>query len=139
MESGFQILEHPADVGIEATGSSLREAFENAALGLLSLITEPATIDPLEERRIKVTASDYQGLLVKWLSEILYLFDAEEFLVGEVTINLIAPTGLEATVLGEKLNQEKHELKLDVKAITYHQLKIEENKSGCKVRVFVDI
>lgn len=139
MKAGFRILEHPADVGIEATGATLKEAFENAALGLLSMITDIESIDPSEERYLQLKGTDIQNLLVKWLSEILYLYDGENFLVGEVEIESILPTRLEAIVRGESVDEARHPMKMDIKAVTYHQLKVQEKKDGCLIRVFFDI
>ncbi|HXG37529.1 MAG TPA: archease [Bacteroidota bacterium] len=139
MKAGFRILEHPADVGIEATGATLKEAFENAALGLLSMITDVDSVDAREERFIQLKGTDIQNLLVKWLSEILFLYDGENFLVGEVEIESISPTRLEAIVRGESVDEARHSMKTDIKAVTYHQLKVQEKKDGCLVRVFFDI
>ncbi len=139
MNSGYRILEHPSDVGIEATGASLKEAFENAAMGLLSIITDIESVETEEERYIQLKGIDTENLLVKWLSEILYLYDGEDFVVGRVEIESISPNRLEAIVSGEPLVQGKHSMNLDVKAVTYHQLKIQEKKDGCLVRVFLDI
>jgi SHS2 domain-containing protein len=139
MKAGFRILEHPADVGIEATGASLKEAFEHAARGLISMITDIDCINTNEERFIQLKGSDIQNLLVKWLSEILYLYDGENFLVGDVEIERISPTNLEAIVRGESVDETRHPMKMDIKAITYHQLKVQEKTDGCVVRVFFDI
>jgi len=139
MNRGYRILEHPSDIGIEATGSSLKEAFENAAIGLLSIITDPQSVDAEEDRYIKLKGTDLENLLIKWLSEILYLYDGENFVVGRVEIESISPTFLEAIVSGEPVDDRRHPMNLDVKAITYHQLKIQRKKDGCLVRVFLDI
>jgi len=139
MREGFRILEHPADMGIEAHGQSLKEVFEFAALGLLSIIVDPGTVDPGEERYIKLKGSDLENLLVKWLSEILFLYDGEDFVVSEVSIERLNSKELEAIVTGEEVDARKHVFKMDVKAVTYHQLKIEEREDGCMIRVFLDI
>jgi SHS2 domain-containing protein len=139
MKTGYRILEHPADVGIEATGASLKEAFENSAKGLLSLIISSESVDAQEERFIKIKSLDLPNLLVKWLSEILFLYDGENFIVGELEIESISPTGLEAIVRGEAVDEVRHPMNMDVKAVTYHQLKIQETKDGCLIRVFLDI
>jgi SHS2 domain-containing protein len=76
---------------------------------------------------------------VKWLSEVLYLYDGQEFLVSDVTIERLTSCELEAVATGEIADERKHSFKTDVKAITYHQLKVEEREDGCVVRVFVDI
>jgi SHS2 domain-containing protein len=139
MTEGYRILEHPSDLGIEASGRSLKEVFEYAALGLVSVIADPATIDPLERRFVAIKGSDYENLLVKWLSELLYLYDGEQFLMSDVEITRLTAQQLDASVTGESVDSQKHALRTDVKAITYHQLKVEDRKDGSFVRVFVDI
>jgi SHS2 domain-containing protein len=138
-QAGFQILEHPSDLGIEASGSTIGEAFEQAALGLVTVIAERESIEPLDERLIELDAQDSENLLVRWLSEILYLYDGKDYLVKEARIDSISPTNLRARLLGERYQPEKHTLKLDVKAVTYHQLSIETKNDRTTVRVFLDI
>jgi SHS2 domain-containing protein len=138
-QAGFRILEHPSDLGIEASGSTVGEAFEQAALGLMAVIAEPETIEAVDERLVELDAQDAENLLVRWLSEILYLYDGEDYLVKEANIDSLSPTNLRARLLGEKFQPKKHTLKLDVKAVTYHQLLIETKNGGTTVRVFLDI
>jgi SHS2 domain-containing protein len=139
MTEGYRILEHPSDVGIEAAGRSLKEVFEYAALGLVSIIADPSTVDFAERRFVALEGSDHENLLVKWLSELLYLYDGQQFLPSDVEITRLTSQQLEASVMGESVDAQKHALKTDVKAITYHQLKVEEREDGFLVRVFVDI
>jgi SHS2 domain-containing protein len=139
MKEGYQIIEHPSDLGIEAHGKSLKDAFEYAALGLVSIIADPATIDPAEQRYIALKGSDRENLLVKWLSEILFLYDGQAFLTCDISIQQLTSERLEAMVTGERVDEKKHSLKMDVKAITYHQLRIDEREDACLVRVFLDI
>jgi SHS2 domain-containing protein len=138
-QTGFRILEHPSDLGIEASGSTIGEAFEQAALGLVAVIAEPETIEAVDERIVELDARDAESLLVRWLSDILYLYDGEHFLVKEAKIDSISARDLRAHLLGEKYQPKKHTLKLDVKAVTYHQLLIETKNGDTTVRVFLDI
>jgi SHS2 domain-containing protein len=138
-QAGFRLLEHPSDLGIEGSGSTIGEAFEQAALGLMAVIAVPETIEPLDERVVELDAEDVESLLVRWLSEILYLYDGEDYLLKEANIDSISPTNLRARLLGERYQPEKHTLKLDVKAVTYHQLSIETKNDRTTVRVFLDI
>jgi SHS2 domain-containing protein len=139
MEQGFRILEHPSDVGIEAFGLNLNEAFEYAALGLTSIIVEPASVDPCDQRFVSLKGTDPENLLVRWLSEIIYLYDGEDFLVSDVKITRLSHGELDATLVGETVIESKHKLRMDVKAITYHQLKVDETPEGVLLRVFLDI
>jgi SHS2 domain-containing protein len=135
----FVILEHPADLGIEAFGRSIAEAFQNAALGLMSIILDTSTVAETEERAISLRGTDYDQLLVKWLSEILYLYDGQGFAGKRFAIRVLESQELEALVWGETYSPSKHPARLDVKAVTYHQLLIEQQSEGARVRVYLDI
>jgi SHS2 domain-containing protein len=135
----FEILEHPSDLGIEAHGSTREEMYRNAALGLMFVIAGSSKIEPRVERIVNVPAIDRENLMVRWLTEVLFLYDADKFLTAEVKFGMLTDTSLKAIIHGEPFNVSKHELKLDIKAITYHQLKIEEHSGVWTARVFVDI
>jgi len=137
--TGFVILDHPADLGIEAHGKTLAESFEQAALGLMSIIVDLTTVEPVQSREVHIKAAEVEQLLVRWLAEILYLYDGQWFVASKFTITKLASDQLEAIVHGENLSAEKHRTQLDVKAITYHQLLVCENEKGATVRVFLDI
>ena len=139
MKEGFHIIEHPADIGMEAFGHSLKDVFEYAANGLISIIVETSSVDAVEQRFVRLVSSDVENLLIKWLSEVLYLYDGQNFLMSDVSIEQISSTELEAVVTGEPVNERKHEFKMDVKAVTYHQLKIVHEKENWFARVFLDI
>lgn len=139
MTSSFSILAHPADLGIEARGTTVAEAFEAAARGMLSVILDPSMVVAREERGITITASDPEQLLVRWLSEILFLYDGAGFIGLEFKIHEITPLSLRATVWGEQFSANIHGTRLDVKAVTYHQITVEEVEGGARVRVYLDI
>ena len=139
MKPPFEILEHPSDLGIEARGATMAEAFRNAARGLMSVIAGSSKIESNEERVISLVALDRENLLVRWLTEILFLYDAEKYLTADAKIDLFNNTSLKATVLGQKYDPSIHELTLDIKAITYHKLKVEKLDDIWTARVFVDI
>lgn len=139
MRRGYVILDHPADMGIEAYGENLKEAFEEAAIALTSIILDMAAIEPSQNRKIEIKASDYEHLLVKWLSEILYLYDGDNFVCCDFNVEDLQPNYLIAEVKGEIFDNKKHLTKLDVKAVTYHQILVCENAERGLVRVFLDI
>jgi len=136
---GFTILDHPADLGIEACGRNLAESFEQAALGLISVILDPTTVRPAETRHVELSAVDTEQLLVKWLSEILYLYDGQRFVPSRFSISGISGNRLQSTVCGEAFCPDRHSTHLDVKAVTYHQLCVKEDTDGSWIRVFLDI
>ncbi|MFZ0960128.1 MAG: archease [Terriglobia bacterium] len=135
----FRILEHTADVGFEAFGSTREEAFTNAARALIYLIVELDTIDPREEVAVQVQGADPESVLVNWLSELLYLHDAEGWLFRDFEIQNLRDNSLTAMARGEKFQPSRHQAKLMVKAITYHQLALEKTPGGWRAQVYVDI
>ena len=139
MPCGYQLIDHPADLGIEANGQSLSEAFEQAAIGLMSVILDVELVQCRNSRAISLQATDLAHLLVKWLAEILYLYDGMKFAAARFQIDELTSTSLAAKVFGEPFSEDRHVTRLDVKAITYHQLLCEENDTGARVRVFLDI
>jgi SHS2 domain-containing protein len=136
---GYHLIDHPADLGIEAFGQNLIEAFEQAGLGLMSVILDVDSVELQESRELALQASDLEHLLVKWLTEILYLYDGDSFVVARFQISELSPQHMRATVTGECFSEKKHVTRLDVKAITYHQLSVEQDDEGGRVRVFLDI
>jgi SHS2 domain-containing protein len=135
----FRFLDHPADVGFEAFGGTLGEVFANAARALTDLRVDIGSVAPREMLEIKVRGSDWPGLLVNWLSEILYLEDAESWLLCEFQFCEFEPSGLAAQAHGEKFDPGRHHGKGLVKAITYHQLALEKKGDLWRAQVFVDV
>ena len=138
MEKDFEIVDHTADVGIIAYGADIKQAFANAARALFSLITELDEVAEVLHRDIELIAPDEESLLVEWLNELIYLFDAENIIFKRFDITKLNNTQLKARSYGEKVNSLKHKLKTGVKAATYHMLKVDKG-DGCKVQVLFDI
>ena len=138
MEKDFEILDHTADVGVIAYGADLKQAFANAAKGLFSLITELDDVEEVLHRDIELTSSDEESLLVGWLNELIYRFDAESILFERFDIIQLDDTRLKARSYGEKVDSSKHKLKTGVKAATYHMLKVDKT-DGFRVQVLFDI
>jgi SHS2 domain-containing protein len=138
MEKDFEFIDHTADVGIIAYGTDMKQAFANAARALFSLIMELDDIREVSHRDIEVTATDEESLLVAWLNELIYLFDAENMLFKRFDIIQLDNTKLRARSYGERVDSSRHKLKIGVKAATYHMLKVEKN-NGAKVQVLFDI
>jgi SHS2 domain-containing protein len=137
--SGFRILEHTADVGFEAFGSTLPEVFENAARALAHLTAEPATVQPVDEIRIEVQGTNPPDLLVNWLSEILFQHDAERRLFHDFRVESLDDHAVSGIAWGEKIDPARHRTNLMVKAITYHQLGLQQTAGGWRAQVYVDI
>jgi len=143
-EKKFEFLEHTADAYVAAYGSSLAEAFENAALAMFEVMTDTSKVKPEIEEEVSVEAEDEQALLYSWLEDLLVRFDVSgrvysRFKVNELNRNSGGKLRLKAKVWGEPFNPEKHPQKVGVKAITYHRMEIIRQPEGVTVKFILDI
>jgi SHS2 domain-containing protein len=133
----FELIEHTADIGINAYGKTLAGAFANAAYGMFSIIAELESVREAESRRVEVSADDIESLLFEWLNSLLYSFDVEMLLFKRFDIIEFEDTWLVAECYGEKYDASRHRIKAGVKSATYHMLEVDRLKN--RVRVIFDI
>jgi len=133
----YELIEHTADVGVKAYGKTVAEAFEHAAEAMFDIITDESTIDSIGEYDILLEAPDHEQLLVDWLSKLLFLNDAEDLVFGKFEVT-ITGNRLSARVFGEKYNNKKHKMGVEIKAATYHILQVNET-APIFVQVLFDI
>jgi SHS2 domain-containing protein len=135
----FETLDHTADIGIVAYGKDIPEVFINAAKGFLSLVIDPKEVSNKETHDIEVVASDREALLVNWLNELIYLLGAKEVLLKDFKVIEITDIKFKVQASGEKIKKNKHHFIREVKAATYHKLKIEQTAEGWRAQVIFDI
>ncbi len=136
----FRILDHTADIGIMAWGKTLAKLFANAALGMFSLIGELDRVENRFTTQVAVDGNDYEDLLVTWLNELLYLFEAEGVLLKEFTIQDLGQYYLKGIVSGEPIDVAKHTIHRVVKACTYYEVKVEKIRPQLwRAQVYFDI
>jgi SHS2 domain-containing protein len=138
-ERKFKIMSHTADIGIVAGGGDMKTAFENAAKGMFSIITDRRKVRSVIRREAAVSAPDREMLLVAWLNELVYLFDTRRFLGKRFEITELTDTSLKATIYGEDIDPSRHEIRIGIKAVTYHMLRVSEAAGRWQVRVIFDI
>jgi SHS2 domain-containing protein len=135
----YEHFEHTADLGLRVRAPDLDTLFAEAAEALFATIVEdPATVEPRESRDFHIPGTDLAYLLFDWLKELLYGFDGEHRLVRRFEVN-VGPGGLDATAWGEPYDPARHPLSHEVKAITYHGLRVEPDGDGWLAEVIVDI
>ena len=135
----YAILEHTADIGFRAWGATSGDLFGNAARAMMAIAVDPETLSGDEEKQVEIRGVDYPELMVNWLSEVLYFFDTDEFAARDFRVDEIAPDRLQATLIGEPRDSERHTWELIVKAVTYHQLKVHQQNGRWETEVFLDI
>jgi len=134
----YVVMDYLSDVLIRAYGKSIKELFENTAEGMFSLITDLKNIKKTIEKKIEISAGEKIGpedLLIIWLEKILYLNEVNDLIFSEFKIidliNNESESRISALLKGEKINLKKHEIFLQIKAPTYHNLFIkQDNEAG---------
>ena len=135
----YETFEHTADIGLRIRAATLPELFAEAACGLASLIVDDlAAIRPLETRVVELAGSEPDLLLFDWLNELLYACDRDRFVGSSFEVRL-DEQGLMGRAAGERLDAARHRLVHEVKAITYHGLRVELAEGGWMAEVIVDI
>jgi len=135
----FRVLEHTADVGFEAFGSTREEVFANAARALMNIIVDLDSVDPSAAVPVQAEGSGPSDLLVNWLSEVLYLYDADGWVFRSFEVRSLTDRSISAIARGEQFDPARHQANLLVKAVTYHQLALEKTANGWRAQVYVDI
>lgn len=140
---GYEFLDHTADVSVHAWGTSLGGVFEQAARALMETMWTDSVIEAAETREIHANGDDQPELLVNFLSEFLYLFDAEDFAFGTIQVDEpYEESGawhVVARGAGEPFSLDKHHPGTEVKAITYSYIKVEEEAGQFVVEIVFDI
>ncbi len=150
----FTFLDHPADVGFVARGQHLSELFESAAAALLDCGWELDTVREREQVDIRARAATLEDLLFSWLAELVFLADAEHWVFKHVSVkhleppHVFTPEGappqkplweVRGSGHGERFDKARHHPRTYIKAVTYHQLEINESPDGWQATVFLDV
>ncbi len=135
---GFKIIEHVGEVGVEASGRNLKEAFATAAQGMFSIMVELNSVEAKEKVEVEVKAPNQEDLLVAWLNELIYRFEAQSWVFCRFDVVELTDTHLKAACWGEKADEARHHFKTGVKSATYHALMVDKGKL-VTVKVILDI
>ena len=139
MAMRYKTFDHTADLGIEVYGEDQNQLFINAGFSLFDLLTEADTIEEKISLDLTVEGMNLEDLMVSWLRELLYLHQSERYLFRDFIIHEISEKLLRATLKGEKCDLQRHELIREIKAVTYHQIKVAYEKGKWVSRIVLDI
>jgi SHS2 domain-containing protein len=135
----YEPLSHTGDLGMLVFGRDVPELFAHAAWAMFDLMSDATTIRRLQTIPVSVEGTDLEDLLVRWLSELLYLYDTQRFLCSVATFSILEPTRLTAAAQGETFDATRHPIDTEIKAVTYHQLAITSQARGWQARVIFDL
>jgi SHS2 domain-containing protein len=136
----YREIEHTADVGLELEAPDLKAAFELAAASMFDLMCDLDGVggDVCRTVRIRARDADLENMMVRWLSELLYVFESEGLLLSRFDVRKLTSDALEADVAGERFNPDHHAVKLEIKAVTYHDMAVNQVEGVWHVRVIFD-
>ncbi len=139
----YTILDHSGDLRIKAVGNDFLEALANASLGLLSQIAPPETVQEANERPIEVMGESQSEQAVAFLNELIFLAYGRQWLPKRVrTLTRCSRKdcqSLEGTLSGEPVDPARHEFRYDIKAVTYHDFKINETNGLTTIEFVCDL
>ena len=136
----YREIEHTADVGLELEAPDLRAAFELAAASMFDLICNLDGVGDGVRRTVRTRArdADLENMMVRWLTELLYVFESERLLLSGFNVVKLGDGVIEADVAGERYDPARHALKTEIKAVTYHDMIVEDVGGDWHVRVIFD-
>ena len=132
--AGYRFLDHMTDAFIEAHGGTLEEAFEQAARGLVDTMVDISDVRPEIEVKIEAEGHDIESLLFEWLDKVMLLLVADGMAMSEFSVAINGHT-LKAVAKGEKLDLARHRYKVEIKAVTYHEMFVKQDSRNDKVTV----
>ncbi len=135
----FEIFNHTADIGVIVYGENLKALFENAGEAFFRLITDVRRVRYRVEKRIDIGGESLDRLMVDWLSELLYLHDAENLLFRGFKVESVGEDGLKAVVKGEPFQEGVHVIKTEVKAVTYHRIGVGQENGRWRAQIIFDL
>ena len=132
----YEFLDHTADIKIKAYGKTQEEAFENLVLAISEYLSKEQKIKPKKTKTIEVHGTDKENLLYNFIDELIYLYDAENFIVSKAEINFLG-NNIKAALYGDDTKNYKD---LDhIKAATYAEMHVKKTEKGWELQVVLDV
>jgi len=135
----YKLIDHTADLGIEVYGTGLRALFENAGYAMFDIITDTNSLNALSETTLNITGEDWPDLMVNWLRELLYLWTGKGLLVEIIKVMSLSEYRLSADIKFDHFDPGRHLLKSELKAVTYHQIRVEQKDAIWEAGIIFDV
>lgn len=139
----YNFIDHTADIAVEVKGDTIEEMFTASAFAWQESVVEKSWIKLSDEKEINVEELSYEELLVRFLDELNFLLSTKKWIMIDINKIEIKNTDdklkLKAVVTGEKFDEKKHRLKIEIKAVTFHQMEIKNIDNEYSTRIVFDI
>jgi SHS2 domain-containing protein len=129
-----------ADAAFEAKAESIEELFQTCAQATFEVMADTKTIEHKYKEDVELVGENLEELLFDWLAELIYLKDSKSMLFGKFEVKIAQKDGyrLNASIWGEPADQKKHQVRVDVKAVTYHLLEVKQTDNKWTAKVILD-
>ncbi len=135
----YKVLDHTADLGMIVCAETLEGLFESAALSMIHIMLKVEQTGPSSITPLSIEGQDLADLMVRWLGEVLYLFEGERVITVDANVQSLSGHHLEASVSTIPFDPQVHEVLYEIKAVTYHQIEVLKKNSHWKTRVVFDL
>ena len=135
----YQIIDHTADLGIIVTGEDEKNLFIRAAQAMTDIMVKGDITTKTVIKDVFIKGEDFPDLMVKWLGEILYLFNGERLVLHSIEIKSISPIMLRSTLILSGFDPKHHQVEREIKAVTYHQVFVDRVSDSWQARIIFDI
>lgn len=139
----YKLFDFSSDQGVEGEGATVSEAFEGLAQGFAHIVTDASKIAATEERTVDLEGDkDLPGTAVVFLNELVFLFDTDQFLVANASLEIAKQGALyhvRGTLRGARFDPAMHQAGRGIKAATYHDAEYRKEKGRHRVRIVVDL
>jgi len=138
-EDRYRVVDHTADIGIAVENPSLEGLFEDAAFGMFDLVADLGRVASRVNVRVELKAESVEDLFVDWLRELLFRFETGPIIFKTFRVRMSSPLALSAGAAGEAFDPARHELYHELKAVTYHDLRVEKTGGLWRARIIFDV
>ncbi len=130
MAKPYEFFDHTADIGVRIFGDTLEDLFTNAAHALYEALGQLQKSEVRDQKLIEIEATTLEDLLHDWLAELLYEVEVNHLLYDGIEIAALTPQRIAATLQGGEIDFERSSANEEIKAITYHELRVEQTADG---------
>jgi SHS2 domain-containing protein len=134
-----EIIDHTGDIGLKARAENLEQVFASLAKAMFTIICPNCSVEPDIQIELNLYEEDLEQLLVDWLSELNYYFQTKQFLLESVASIRIVNNSLEARVLGSVIDPQRHNIAMEIKAVTYHKIYVKKVAQEWRAQIIFDV
>ena len=137
----YRLLEHATDAVVEITASTLEDAFIKAGESVVDIMLDASKIDEKKTKKTSVSGKDLEYLLFNWLEDIIFQVITESFAIKrfDIVITKDKEYRINANLYGERLDLQKHQFRIEIKAPTFHQMVINNNNNIFTMKYLLDL